>query len=393
MKDTERLIQSKLKDFEVDVPAVVWAEIARQLPDTKTRKPQLWLYVRYAAAVILLVLCSVSVFLLTPDETTIVAQQEIEILSTEAKKTSPDILDRHDINEVKVAHQIDEEAGVNGLSTETDKTPMIAREAAIAESIAQPNFTKSSSDSPQKEPQEKRPFRNKHLAAQNHSSVSTPYTARKSKSKNGVNNRFSLGIIASNAISSTQYTPDTRRTRSNIYYTEYADELLKYQHKVPISIGVTAEKQFGKHWGLETGLIYTLLRSDYKTESLIREGRQELHYLGVPMFARYRFLNTHYFSFYASAGPQIDFNIYGRRTDRSESSDASSTYTENIRESRVQWSAHLKLGVSYVISRYFDIYAEPAVAYYFNNGNGNIANLWKDKPFNFSFHLGFRTKF
>lgn len=391
MKDTDRLIQSKLKDFEVDVPAVVWAEIARQLPDTKTRKPQLWLYVRYAVAVILLVLCSVSVFLLTPDETTIVAQQEIESLSPKKGKTSQDIFDKQDINDVNVSPQIDEETSENRLSTETDNTLIIAQEIAIIDSTAQANFAKSSSDSKNADTQEKRSSLNKPLVAQHRSSISN--TIGSHKSKNGENNRFSLGIIASNAISSTQYTPDTRRTRSNIYYAEYADELLKYQHKVPISIGVTAEKQFGKHWGLETGLIYTLLRSDYKTESLIREGRQELHYLGVPMFARYRFLNTRYFSFYASAGPQMDFNIYGRRTDRSESSDASSTYTENIRESRVQWSAHLKLGVSYVISRYFDIYAEPAVAYYFNNGNGNIANLWKDKPFNFSFHLGFRTKF
>ena len=324
MKDTERLIQSKLKDFEVDVPATAWAEIARQLPNAKPGKPQRWLYLRYAAAVFLLVLCLVAVFLLTPDETTIVARQEIESLSTEAKKTSPDILDRRNINDVKVAHQIVEEADENGLSIGTNKSPMIARETAIADSIAQPSVAKSPSDSLKKEPQEKRTIRNKPLVA-HRSSISAPYTAPKSKSKNGVNDRFSLGIIASNAISSTQYTPDTRRTRSNIYYAEYANELLKYQHKVPISIGITAEKQFGKHWGLETGVIYTLLRSDYKTESLIREGRQELHYLGIPLFARYRFLNTRYFSFYASAGPQMDFNIYGRRTDRSESSDARST--------------------------------------------------------------------
>ena len=53
----------------------------------------------------------------------------------------------------------------------------------------------------------------------------------------------------------------------------------------------------------------------------------------------------------------------------------------------------MKLGVSYIISRHFDLYAEPAVAYFFDNGNKNIENLWKDKPVNFAFHLGFRTKF
>ena len=68
-------------------------------------------------------------------------------------------------------------------------------------------------------------------------------------------------------------------------------------------------------------------------------------------------------------------------------------YTENIRDKRIQWSAHLKIGISYVITKHFDLYAEPAVAYFFDNGNKDIANLWKDKPVNFAFHLGFRTKF
>ena len=108
---------------------------------------------------------------------------------------------------------------------------------------------------------------------------------------------------------------------------------------------------------------------------------------------RFRFFNTRLFSFYVSAGPRMDFNIYGRRTDDTQSQQAYSTYTENIRDKRIQWSAHLKIGISYVITKHFDLYAEPAIAYFFDNGNKDIANLWKDKPVNFAFHLGFRTKF
>ena len=102
----------------------------------------------------------------------------------------------------------------------------------------------------------------------------------------------------------------------------------------------------------------------------------------------------------------MDFNIYGRRTDKSENRAFNATianpaeenfhtetYTENVRDKHIQWSVHLKLGASYVITKHFGLYAEPAVSYFINNGNTDIANLWKDHPVTFSFHIGFRTAF
>ena len=53
MKPSDRVIQSKLKDHEVDVPDGLWEEIERRLPSK--RKVPVWKkYVRYAAAASLL---------------------------------------------------------------------------------------------------------------------------------------------------------------------------------------------------------------------------------------------------------------------------------------------------------------------------------------------------
>ena len=221
------------------------------------------------------------------------------------------------------------------------------------------------------------------------------------------NKGIALGAVMENSFASSEYAPDTRHTRSQMMYSIASIDLpLKYKHKIPISAGLTVEKQFGKHWGIETGAIYTLLRSDYQSGDYIREGRQELHYIGIPLSARYRFFNRKHFNLYVSAGPRMDFNIYGRRTDKSENQAFNATitnsaeenfhtetYTENIRDKHIQWSVHLKLGASYVITKHFGLYAEPVVSYFINNGNSDIANLWKDHPVTFSFHIGFRTAF
>lgn len=432
MKQTDRVIQSKLKDHEVDVPAGLWDEIERRLP-SRQRVPVWKKYVRYAAAASLLLACGLSTYLLLRPHTgkTTLVQQTIEqatsatesltptvapvatTKNTESQKPEQPSLAKNAAKEMEtvppaslrkdMAHgdQSMQQPVATPTYTEDGNYTHVYRTAQPEESLLSPGdetrHAASEINDSGHEPGESqaRPTPSKETLTHKYStSVQYADAAISGRQKRDKQNGsgFSLGVVSANAISATQYAQDTRITRSNLYYAD-ENPILKYQHKVPISVGVTVEKQFGKRWGLETGLVYTLLRSDYKTENLQREGKQELHYLGIPLMARFKIFNLRFLGLYVAAGPQMDFNIYGRRTDDTYTQLAYSTYTENIRDHRVQWSAHLKVGVSYIISRHFDLYAEPAIAYFFDNGNKNIENLWKEKPLNFAFHLGFRTKF
>lgn len=85
MKQTDKLIQSKLKDFEANVPEDLWKKIECRLP-SKRRIPVWNRYVRYAAAATLLFACCISGYLLlkphTP-EAALVQQTEEKVKHTD----------------------------------------------------------------------------------------------------------------------------------------------------------------------------------------------------------------------------------------------------------------------------------------------------------------------
>ncbi|MEG1998828.1 MAG: porin family protein, partial [Bacteroidales bacterium] len=206
---------------------------------------------------------------------------------------------------------------------------------------------------------------------------------------------FSISIVAANSISANGSTSDKKLTMSSQTVTDElhlysAPEPLHFKHKMPISVGMTVEKRWKNNWGLESGIVYTLLRSTYTTESHSHEGEQELHYVGIPIQATYRFAQLKRFGFYAAAGPKIDFNIAGKRTETVQNSVATNNSSENIRDKTPQFSLLLRAGVSFDIVKRLELYVEPSIAYYINN-NGDIQDLWKDRPFNFVLQFGLRT--
>ena len=400
MKQTDKLIQSRLKDFEVDVPEAIWGGIERRLPGAGRVVP-LWKRAafRYAAGIAALAACALTFYLLSPRPAEpVVAAAENQTLLPDSH-TAPAAAD-----ETPAYRGAD--AAPAATPRATNNTASIYSPAAASQPAAQMPTEYAANDAGEVAPTAAQSGRenapgttdastdvapSRNTAPANTSA--TRYAEAAPTARKRESGGYAVGLVASNALSSSGNAPDTRHTRSQMYYAGYENQPLKYNHKIPFSFGITVEKQFARHWGIESGIVYTLLRSDYRTDNLIREGRQELHYIGVPLFARYRFYSTRHFRFYASAGPRMDFNIYGRRTDRSESPTANSTNTENIRDRRVQWSAHIKAGASYVFNTHFELYAEPAVSYFIDNGNDDIANLWKEKPVTFSFLLGIRTTF
>lgn len=407
-KDFEHLIQEKLKDHETEVPVGLWESIEKELPRKKVFS--LPVFIRYAAACIIVAVCSVTayLFLEQSDKIQIVQNRHSAIPQQQPPKT-----EEPNIQEAKVS--LPHKPLITQSKTTTEKEKNVQKELSenvvINEFITQqpnnqgkeeklsktfPSVVKKANNEQKRHPDNiseeeyNRKLKEFEQAGQKEVLTETNFNSQK---RNG----FSLGLLAANALPGSKNTNNQPLTRSS---SIMGDELslfstpepLKFTHKTPISVGLTIEKHLGKHWGVESGIVYTLLRSDYKTQSLSQEGKQELHYIGISLQAIYRFARAGNFSFYAAAGPKIDFNVSGRRTETARNGIASSNGTEDIRDKKPQWSLQLRAGAAYAFIPQLELYAEPSMAYYINN-KSDIPDLWKDKPLNFIFQVGLRTNF
>ena len=407
-KDFEHLIQEKLKDHESEVPVGLWESIEKELPRKKVFS--LPVFIRYAAACIIVAVCSVTayLFLEQSDKIQIVQNRHSAIPQQQPPKT-----EEPNIQEAKVS--LPHKPLITQSKTTTEKEKNVQKE--LSENVVINEFIKQQPNNQGKEEKLSKTFPSVVKKANNEQkrhpdNISEEEYNRKLKEfeqagqkevltetnfNSQKRNGFSLGLLAANALPGSKNTNNQPLTRSS---SIMGDELslfstpepLKFTHKTPISVGLTIEKHLGKHWGIESGIVYTLLRSNYKTQSLSQEGKQELHYIGIPLQAIYRFARAGNFSFYAAAGPKIDFNVSGRRTETARNGIASSNGTEDIRDKKPQWSLQLRAGAAYAFIPQLELYAEPSMAYYINN-KSDIPDLWKDKPLNFIFQVGLRTNF
>ena len=407
-KEFEHLIQEKLKDHETEVPVGLWESIEKELPRKKVFS--LPVFIRYAAACIIVAVCSVTayLFLEQSDKIQIVQNRHSAIPQQQPPKT-----EEPNIQEAKVS--LPHKPLITQSKTTTEKEKNVQKE--LSENVVINEFITQQPNNQGKEEKLSKTFPSVVKKANNEQkrhpdNISEEEYNRKLKEfeqaglkevltetnfNSQKRNGFSLGLLAANALPGSKNTNNQPLTRSS---SIMGDELslfstpepLKFTHKTPISVGLTIEKHLGKHWGVESGIVYTLLRSDYKTQSLSQEGKQELHYIGIPLQAIYRFARAGNFSFYAAAGPKIDFNVSGRRTETARNGIASSNGTEDIRDKKPQWSLQLRAGAAYAFIPQLELYAEPSMAYYINN-KSDIPDLWKDKPLNFIFQVGLRTNF
>lgn len=187
----------------------------------------------------------------------------------------------------------------------------------------------------------------------------------------------------------------TRRhipTRSSTVGDRYLpdENLDEITHHMPMKIGVTFMYRFNKTLGIETGLQYANLKSDIKYgtgNTMFREARQTLHYLGIPVNLKYTPLNWKRLSVYLSGGLTFEKCVYGNVKGMLRS--GKSTESVKITERSFQISANAAAGVQFALMDYLGIYAEPGVGYYFDDGS-SLCTIYKDKPWNFNINVGVR---
>ena len=185
-------------------------------------------------------------------------------------------------------------------------------------------------------------------------------------------------------------------------------EDFRMQHKQPLSFGLGISKGLTSNLSLETGLVYTYLSSEITSASIFdMQETQTFHYLGIPVSLNYTFYRLGKAELYLSVGGMVQKDISGKyesnmgfsKSDLEDKELAFNIYhyepyfiRENIKQSKPQFSTHLKLGIAYPIYKKLYLYGTFGGAYYFDVHN-KYPTIFSDKKTQLNLNLGIKFDF
>lgn len=212
-------------------------------------------------------------------------------------------------------------------------------------------------------------------------------------------NKLSIGVSAGNTLSynSEGGGMDYAMSPSNDYlnyinveeatvYNLLKSSPVKWNHKQPVSFGLSVRKYLTQRLAIESGLVYTRLESE---SSGSKSHRQTLDYIGVPVKLNYMLVDKRYFTLYLSGGGMAEKSISGKINTRELSGK---DISEDVSVKPLQWSLNGALGAQYNITPKMGIFAEPGVVYFFDDGS-KVETIRKETPFNFNLQLGLRISY
>lgn len=176
-------------------------------------------------------------------------------------------------------------------------------------------------------------------------------------------------------------------------------------HDKPLSFGIGISYLLNNRISLQTGLAYTYLSSEWRTNDEYRvKTKQRLHFVGIPLGMTYRIATWKRFNLYASAGVQVDVNVAGQQKaelvrDILIDDVVIEREVRSVREKKLLLSANARVGVSYPLLRFLSAYVEGGAGYYFDNNSalfdkmGEMPTYYSEKPFNLTLQAGFRLGF
>ena len=421
-------IHDRLADFETEAPDGLWEQISHRLEtsgdtdnvaDTTHRVIPLWVRRTAAAAAAVIVLAS-GALLLRHDDPVQRLHEHLPATHNTIASTTPRSEQPNDDNTAStrqgriqataatVTHTDVGTTAKNVLAANT--TPEVSAEnsaahtARTADNVTAPSAKdnaehKAGNDiSPNRkdrEPQQTRP------AKQNRSDVKRRQTTsaramRIGAYASGGAAAYAMHSRSNGIISTVMASNDTHWEDSPLLgmllYNRGKDTETHLRHHQPIRAGISFTYMINDRLGIESGLTYTLLASDTRDGSDMHyyEGRQRLHYLGIPLNVKYEFLRWRRFGLYGSAGVLAEQCISGRmRKEYVLDGSSYRTTTESIPTHPFQLSANISAGLRYDFTPTVGIYAEPGLSYYFDDGT-SLQSVYKQRPLNFNLNVGVR---
>lgn len=227
--------------------------------------------------------------------------------------------------------------------------------------------------------------------------------------------RLTASLYASNANRISNQTPSTARLAEagmiktevlNSSHGEMIDQITsstlsvrhqpetKLNHRVPVTVGVGVQYELTDRWALETGVTYTYLHSTGKSEGMFTyTTSQELHYVGVPLSASYKFVDHKRVELYARAGGAVERAVAAKRVQTVGTADENigNSTSQKIDCKGVQLSATVAVGAELKLSQRVGLYAEAGAGYFFDNSQP--LSYRTEHPFSLTLQAGARLHF
>lgn len=164
------------------------------------------------------------------------------------------------------------------------------------------------------------------------------------------------------------------------------------KHYQPVTAAVKLQIRLNEYWSLETGVSYTLLRSDLRSggDSYFYKTEQRIHLLGIPLKVNYSIWRNKFWNLYAHAGMLFEKDIHANAsTEYFKEGIAVENKNEHLHLHGLQYTAQAGAGIQYNLTNRFSIYAEPGISGHIVPDK-SIKTIYTDKPVNFNLELGLR---
>ncbi|MBP3382330.1 MAG: porin family protein [Tidjanibacter sp.] len=154
---------------------------------------------------------------------------------------------------------------------------------------------------------------------------------------------------------------DAGLSGSNVFKAPQRNNQLK--HYMPVSVGLTASYALADWVALETGLVYTHLysRSDNEGQMSSYVCKRDMHYLGIPLGASFRFAGKDRWGLYGKLGATFEHCVSAKDTFFINSKK---DVVADLDTSGLQLSLDAAAGVNYMLWGGVGLYGEAGVSYW-----------------------------
>ena len=179
---------------------------------------------------------------------------------------------------------------------------------------------------------------------------------------------------------------------NNINNIKNGGKIVEHEyHDKPITFGLSMTKTINRNWNVETGLQYSLLKSEFilGEDDYYVQKRQKIHYLGIPLRLSYKWLSANRWTAYTSAGIILNIPLSGK-TDEQYVTGTVTPYSNSWHFTPpFQWTVGTGVGLQYNFADNWGVYLEPTFSWHIPNGS-TTRTIWTEHSFTITVPFGIR---
>ena len=179
---------------------------------------------------------------------------------------------------------------------------------------------------------------------------------------------------------------------NNINNIKNGGKIVEHEyHDKPITFGLSMTKTINRNWNVETGLQYSLLKSEFilGEDDYYIQKRQKVQYLGIPLRLSYKWFGANRWTAYTSAGIILNIPLSGK-TDERYVTGTVVPYSDNWHFTPpFQWTVGTGVGLQYNFANNWGVYLEPTFSWHIPNGS-TTRTIWTEHPFTITVPFGIR---